>query len=467
MTTFFERLEARVRSVQSQLCVGLDPRVDAAADLRSACLPLAHATAPYAAAFKINVAFFEAFGADGIAALEQLVAELPDGPLILIDAKRGDIGDTMQAYAKAMARMPRAGAITLSPYLGSATFAPFLQNPELGVFVLGRTSNPGSDELQELRLEDHGGSVAEHVAHRIATHPASAQLGLVAGATHPDAVARLRVAAPQSWFLLPGVGSQGGDLHAALSAARRADGLGALVNVSRALAASADPAADAAALAAATWPESDGRAASLERSDAATARTRPLAELLLRTGALRFGEFTLKSGASSPFYFDLRRLVGDPEGMAWIGRAFAELLAPLRYDRIAALPYAALPLGTVAALAAHKPLIYPRKESKEYGTKATIEGPFAAGERVVMLDDLVTSGLSKTEALEKLRGAGLEVYDVAVVLERGANARAELARHGLMLHALTRAEHLFAVLREEPSVSPAELARAFAYLEHG
>jgi len=462
MSDFTTALQARVTSIESQLCVGLDPRVDDARALEQACVPLARAVAPYAAAFKVNVAFFERFGAEGIAALERVIAALPAGPLVILDAKRGDIGDTMQAYADALDRLPRVGAITLSPYLGLSTFAPFLARSGLGVFILARTSNAGSAELQERRLEG-GDTVAEHVARTVAAHPDAARLGLVAGATHPRAIAALRACAPDSWLLVPGVGAQGGDLDAALAAARRSDGLGALISVSRAIADAASPAAEAARLAAATWA---GTSSPVE-SPEARRRSRldgELAELLLRTGALRFGTFTLKSGASSPFYFDLRRIAGDAAALAWVGRALAELLRPLRFDRIAALPYAALPLGTAAALAAGKPLIYPRKEAKDYGTKAVVEGPFEPGETAVMLDDLITSGLSKTEALEKLRGAGLLVRDVVVVLERGgAVARAALAASGLTLHALSDAARIFAVLRGQ--VDDADLDRAVRYLE--
>ncbi len=453
---FFAALEARAHAIRSQLCVGLDPRVAHADELEPACLRLAHAVADSATAFKLNVAFFEAHGAAGVAALERVVAGLPEGPLVILDAKRGDIGDTMQAYADSLVHLPRVGAITLSPYLGFETFAPFLARGDLGVFVLARTSNPGSAELQEQLLVS-GTSVAERVAQTLAGHAQSARMGLVAGASHPDAIARLRACAPHAWMLVPGVGAQGAELGAALGAARRADGLGALISVSRGVAAAADPAVEAARLAAATHVQT-------ACSRPGPTHVRELAAILLRTGALRFGEFTLKSGASSPVYFDLRRLVGDAAALGWIGRAFAELLRPLHCDRIAALPYAALPLGTAAALAAGKPLVYPRKEAKEYGTKALIEGPYEAGETVVMLDDLITSGLSKMEALEKLRGAGLHVRDVVVVLERGgAAARTALAERGLRLHALTSAADVFAALRGS-SVPAADLDRAAAYV---
>lgn len=160
-----------------------------------------------------------------------------------------------------------------------------------------------------------------------------------------------------------------------------------------------------------------------------------LADGLLELGCVRFGTFTLKSGLQSPIYLDLRRLVSHPPLLRQVAAAYADLLRGLTYDRIAALPYAALPIGTAVSLLTGDPLIYPRKEVKTYGTKAAIEGLYRPGERVVLLDDLATTGGSKIEAAEKLRTVGLVVEDVVVLIDRQSGAREELARHRLRLHA--------------------------------
>jgi len=161
-----------------------------------------------------------------------------------------------------------------------------------------------------------------------------------------------------------------------------------------------------------------------------------LADSLLQAGCVRFGEFTLKSGLSSPVYLDLRQLVSYPKLLAQVAAAYAAILEKLQFDRLAALPYAALPIGTAVSLLGNWPLIYPRKEAKEYGTRAEIEGFFQPGEQVVVIDDLTTTGGSKFEAIEKLTAAGLKVKDVVVLIDRQSGASQALAQAGLALHAV-------------------------------
>jgi len=161
-----------------------------------------------------------------------------------------------------------------------------------------------------------------------------------------------------------------------------------------------------------------------------------LADGLLEAGCVKFGDFTLKSGLQSPFYIDLRRIISYPRLLAQVGAAYLPLLERLRFDRIAGLPYAAIPIATAIALAGGYPMIYPRKEAKSYGTKAEIEGEYQAGECAVVIDDLATTGGSKFEAIEKLAGAGLVVRDVVVLVDRQSGAREALAEAGYNLHAV-------------------------------
>jgi uridine monophosphate synthetase len=161
-----------------------------------------------------------------------------------------------------------------------------------------------------------------------------------------------------------------------------------------------------------------------------------LADELLEAGCIKFGEFTLKSGLVSPIYIDLRLIVTYPKLLQGVGTAYLPLLGKLQFDRIAGLPYAAIPIATAISLAGDYPMIYPRKEVKAYGTKAEIEGEYHTGETVVVIDDLATTGGSKFEAIEKLSGAGLVVRDVVVLVDRQSGAKESLAEAGYTMHAV-------------------------------
>lgn len=161
-----------------------------------------------------------------------------------------------------------------------------------------------------------------------------------------------------------------------------------------------------------------------------------LSDGLLSAGCIKFGEFTLKSGLKSPIYVDLRRIITYPKLLAQIAEAYLPILHRLSFDRIAGLPYAAIPIATAISLASNYPMIYPRKEAKSYGTKAEIEGEYHTGETVVIIDDLATTGGSKFEAIEKLTGAGLVVKDVVVLVDRQSGAKESLAQAGYAMHAV-------------------------------
>lgn len=257
---YLDRLAARTAAVGSVLCLGIDPDIATLpagfpmtlAGLERFALLLVEVAAPYAAAVKPNLAFFEAHGSSGLAALERIRAAIPEGIPVVADAKRGDIGTTAARQAVALFDMLGADAVTVNPYLGSEAVMPLLERLDRFAYLLCRTSNPGAGELQDLIVASNGDAPAEplyaRVARRATTWGPGGTVGLVVGATAPEELAHIRGIAPELAFLVPGVGAQGGDLGTVLrSGPARATrtpnrpGGGLLVNISRGISSAVRP----------------------------------------------------------------------------------------------------------------------------------------------------------------------------------------------------------------------------------
>jgi len=192
--------------------------------------------------------------------------------------------------------------------------------------------------------------------------------------------------------------------------------------------------------------------------------TNQLSTHLFDAGCIQFGTFTLKSGLTSPIYIDLRLLVSDPQLLRKVAQAMADVAREIPFDRIAAIPYAGLPIGTALALEMERPLIYPRQEVKQHGTRRLIEGAFSAGETVLLVDDLITRGDSKLEAIAPLEEAGLKVRDVLVLIDREQGGADDLARRGYCLHAILRLTEILDTLRGSGRITPAQHSEVMAYL---
>ena len=242
MKSFRARLAETIARRDTILCIGLDydPRL-APASVRAGAgneaaaavafnRAIIDATADLVCAYKPNLAFYEALGPRGMAALRETVRHVPDGVLVIGDAKRGDIGNTMQHYAQALFDVYAFDAATVNPFLGRDALEPFLSRPDRGAFVLCRTSNPGAAEIQDLPV--NGAPLYEVVARRVESWDTHRNTGLVVGATQPRELARIRDLCPETPILVPGVGAQGGDAAAAAAAATKG-GAAALINVAR------------------------------------------------------------------------------------------------------------------------------------------------------------------------------------------------------------------------------------------
>lgn len=235
---FIDKLLAAARKNKSWLCVGLDPipQYMPPVDLLTFNKSIIDNTADLVCAYKPNMAFYEALGLDGLKALEKTLEYIPENIPVIGDAKRGDIGHTAEAYARALFEVWSFDAATVNPYFGYDSLTPFFSYKEKGIFILCKTSNPGSGDFQDIPVQqnrDEAIPLWEIVALKTRQWNVEGNLGLVVGATYPEQLKHLRELCPEMPILIPGIGTQGGDLELAVSYGADKKRENAIINMSR------------------------------------------------------------------------------------------------------------------------------------------------------------------------------------------------------------------------------------------
>jgi len=230
---FVDKLLNASRKSKSWLCIGLDPDPELIPpiDVSQFNKDIIEATSDLVCAYKPNLAFYEALGTEGFTILEKTIRNVPNDVPVIADAKRGDIGNTARAYARALFSILGFDAATVNPYLGFDSIEPFITYHDKGVFIVCRTSNRGAADFQDLSTD--GVPLYEAVAQKAQEWNTYGNVGLVVGATYPEGLKKVRSICPEMPLLIPGIGVQGGDLSSAVRYGVDAQGEKAIINVSR------------------------------------------------------------------------------------------------------------------------------------------------------------------------------------------------------------------------------------------
>ena len=469
---FFDKCTAanaaqKIERNQSLLYVSLDPNPELieARDIQQVLSWLKWAiaqTADLVCAYQLNLDCYQALGAGGIELMNEIREAIPADIPVIIDALHGDVNSS-SLFARTVFDQWQMDACTLLPYGGQDQVVPFLLYPDKAVFVLCYTGNPSGAVLQEYPSLE--APLYLHLVRESKTWGTPEQLGFKVDAAMPDILARVRSAAPERLIMVSGEYQQAPDFAQMLAAGLNSYGEGLLLPVPPDLLLSEKPREAIASL---------GEAINLELQRVVQGnptcelwvpnicflQPQPHRDLILQLydiGCIIFGDHVQASGATFPYYIDLRKMISVPQIFYQIVGAYAEILQQLEFDRIAGIPYGSLPTATGLALRMERPMIFPRKEVKAHGTQRLIEGHYEPGEKVVVVDDILITGNSVMEGAEKLQSVGLEVLDIVVFIDHGGGVKDKLQTHGYRGHAVLTLSEIAETLSEAERIDDRQL----------
>lgn len=442
--TFAEKLDAAIQRRASLLCLGLDPNPEMlplGQTLRGWLKSVVAQTQALVCVYKPTLGFYLALGAEGLELLIEVLGTIPADIPVILDAKHGDLNTAFQ-LSKTFFEDWRVDAVTVNPYVGQEGVAPFLLYPERGVFVLTHTSNPSAAVIQSHPTAEN--PLYLEIVNAVQQWGSPDQLGLEVGTTNPEILAKVRAIAPERTLLARSIWSESTDLKSILAAGLNRTGAGLLLPVPQDWLSQPDLAQRVQAL----RQEVNDLCEQLSQGPTTcdlwqpahlqTSLT-PHQELIVQLydiGCLMFGSYVQASGAIFPYYIDLRRIISKPQLFHQVLEAYARLTRSLTFDRIAGIPYGSLPTATGLALKLNHPMIYPRKEVKAHGTRRLVEGQYEPGETALVIDDVLITGKSVLEGIQKLESSGLRVTDIVVLIDHEGGVRDKMRAHGYRAHAV-------------------------------
>ncbi|MEM1171708.1 MAG: bifunctional orotidine-5'-phosphate decarboxylase/orotate phosphoribosyltransferase [Cyanobacteria bacterium P01_H01_bin.35] len=420
-------------------------------------------TEEYVCAYKLSLGYYQSFGIPGLQLLQQTIKTIPYEIPIILDSKHADL-NTSTVFAQTIFADWQVDACTISPYTGLDLVAPFLLYPDKAVFLLCATANPSAAVLQEYPNQEQ--PLYLKLVEESKSWATPEQLGLEVGIM-PDMLAKIRQAAPERLILIQGDIAEENDitnpeeLTKLLAAGLNINGEGLLLPIPPKLLGTGQP---NIAIKSLRDTINEQRFKVIEGSptcelwlpDVCFLQHEPRRDLILQLydiGCIIFGDHVQASGAIFPYYIDLRKIISIPQIFHKIVTAYAEILQDLEFDRIAGIPYGSLPTATGLALRLERPMIFPRKEVKAHGTGRLIEGHFQAGEKIVVVDDIMISGNSVIKGAEKLKSVGLEVEDIVVFIDHERGVKDKLQDHGYRGHSVLTLTEISQTLYESKKIN--------------
>lgn len=449
---FTAKLHQAIATNNSLLIVGLDPNPemmpseyfqsqDLLKDLETWLLWVIESTSDRVCAYKPTLGFYEALGMAGLQLLARILAAIPKSLPVILDAKHSDL-NTSTVFAKAIFEQWQVDAVTLTPFAGQDHAAPFLVYTDKAVFILAHTSNPKAETLQ--RYPSFEQPFYLQVVQEAQSWATPEQLYLEVGTTNTEVLGKIRAIAPERTILLRSLWSKKNNLEALINIGLNSMGKGLLIPIPQDFLASNHLATEVANLNQKLNTYRVAKTNQAASSDLWTPNVclltfHPYQALILELfdiGCLLFGEYVQASGATFSYYIDLRKIISNPHLFNQVLDAYGDIVRQLEFDRIAGIPYGALPTATGLALNLQRPMIFPRKEVKAHGTRRLIEGNFHPGEKVVVIDDILISGKSVMEGAEKLKSAGLKIEDIVVFIDHEGGVKDRLRDNGYRAHSV-------------------------------